>query len=280
MTSAGEQLIERGWRQGSVAKGLLLPLPFLIHHSDGGWTVDHEDPNPDTWTVVVSQSCDIERDESREPFVELMHATWTTDEAIVRMAKGNSFRYFLLRRREDGPCLVADAPRRALVEKAALLHLTPEFRLEDEHEARFRTWLAGRYGRVALEKEIVQGIQRTLVNAIGKTARDEAVRSVLDGIREIRMIAPAADEASLLFIREGTLHVSMSQVAELAGAVVEAIQKQGMVTAVTWDLVDLSEISAEDYLASVQLPLDHYTLPGEASEAVTSNGEELSADRH
>ncbi len=261
----GDELIALGWRQGSIAKAGSVPVPFLSRTAEGEWQVLSRQAESDDWLVVISQSCDIVRDPAKEPYVEVMRAWWTTDEDLLRMARTNSFRFFLLRTREGSGGLVADAPQTFRIDKASVISLALEGNLDEKGSERFRAWVAGRYGRVALEQPVVDGVQRPIVEAVKKAIRDSAGRKVLDGIREVRVFWHDENDIELFLVPEDGVRVAAGEVAAVAGAIVRSVRDAGLVQAIGWDVVDLESLSAREYLASVQMPLDHYSLPEPAA---------------
>jgi hypothetical protein len=285
----GEELIHRGWRQGSLLKAMSAWKMYLVlkpsqevvqeekettHISkpQERWELQQETLDEDDYLVVVSQTCDIERPPKHEPYVEVVRAYWTTERSIIHEAGKNSFRRFLLQRRTNGgkeEALIADATVRILVEKASLLKCTPLSGFKENDTIaprRFRQWLAKRYDRPALPDELVLAVQKPIVKAIGKLQTTDALHDILDGISQMLFLPPInmlPYQIELLFIREersGFPVVSIEDTAKLAGWIADVLKKGGNAGLSHWELLSLKEISAYDYANAYELSLDQYSL--------------------
>ena len=254
----GDDLIEAGWRQGSVFRPGPTRMPY-VKKEDERWVVAERELGENDWFVVSSQSCDVERDIDREPFVEVLRAYETDDKNVVHQARRGSTRYHLLRQREGGTALVACAVHRITLEKVSLLGLSPEFTVRGDAAERFRRFLARRQARPALEKRVVEGIQRPIVDAVKRCMRDERMGAVLDGIREFVFYEHAPGDVEVLLIREDDASFTTAEVGEVMGRVVKAVKERGIVSSVTVDVVSLDQLTARDYQAFVPLPLDDFS---------------------
>lgn len=263
MADSGVQLIEAGWRQGSVLEAPGLVFPYLIRGESDVWGLQQTKLQAGDLLIVVTQSCDIERDDEVEPYVELMRAFWTRDPELLHMARRNSIRHLLVKEGDAGG-LILDATKRVFVAKEALLSLTPQMTISDQSGSRMRAWFAARYARPALEDHVITTIQKPIVRQIQKLGK--RARVTLDHIEEIRFHLDEGQRLTLLFLRENEVDdVTQRAVESLAGSLVEAIHKAGGPTDIEWDFVSYDNIAASDLRRSVHLPLDHMS-PDDRSE--------------
>src|SRR6266705_2916482 len=93
LDTVGEELIQLGWRQGSVLKvpsaqksWLVLDIseedPTNILTSSDLWSLQHETLDTSDLLTIASQTCDIERSPKLEPYVETLRAYWTPERSI------------------------------------------------------------------------------------------------------------------------------------------------------------------------------------------------------
>lgn len=271
----GRLLLERGWRQGALLTGETLSHAWSRRKvpqpgGDSTWEVVTEPGKPGEGWVVATQDCDIASKD--EPRLELLRTFWTPDKSLIRSARLNSARRFLLAERSPPGAkpegLLADATVRALVEKECLLHLSPAAtpaRLDPEGLRRFRQWLARRYDRPAIPNAWVDAIQKPLIQALRNLKDDDPVWQCLERVDEVRF--SAAGEApplqvSLLFVRaEGAQEDALGE-AEVYGWVEEVLGVQGEVRVAGAAFRGRSEVSLQDYLRMERLSLDEFSLAG------------------
>ncbi len=284
LDTVGEELIQLGWRQGSVLKvpsaqksWLVLDIseedPTNILTSSDLWSLQHETLDTSDLLTIASQTCDIERSPKLEPYVETLRAYWTSDRSIIHEAGKNSVRRFLIQRHTNSEGkvegLIADATVRIQIEKASLLRLRPLFNFEENDRItsrRFRKWLAKRYDRPAIPDALVVAVQKPFIKAIDKLHSMDDKHHILDGIREI-LFLPYNDSApfliDMLFIRDessDTPTVSEEDAAKLAGWISDVLKRGGSADLVHWEILGLKEISAYDYANALELPTDQYSL--------------------
>lgn len=290
----GEELIRRGWRQGSVLQitsaqksWLALNTPEEISQysvsalsSAEVWKLQHEMLDAHDLLVIASQTCDIQRPSRLEPWVETLRAYWTTERSIINEAGKNSVRRFLVQRRIDAngqvEGLIADATVRIQLEKVSLLQLLPLSNFAEDDwitPRRFRRWLAKRYDRLALPDELVLAVQKPIIKALDKLRPTDDKHRILDGIQEI-LFFPANKTMpfliDILLIRDergDTPLVSDEQAAKLAGWMSEVLQKAGNAQLASWEIISLKEISVYDYAHAYELPTDQYSLLEDDSES-------------
>ncbi len=278
----GQQLIEQGWRQGSLLSARSARFPWLIPGDEGPLLLTADDLPADERLVIISNDCDISAPLEKERLVEALRAHWTTDKTEVHNARRNSVRRFLLRRRTiDGgnvEGLIADATTRVQIDKSVLLASDPEraFEVGDIMTPRyFRRWLAARYDRPAVEDRIVLAVHKPIVKAIEKLKDTDPIHRTLDGIREIRYrlrTDQAPYQVEMLLMREEDetgAAVREEEASNLAGWLADKLDDGGEALLVNWDIFDIWTISVGDYQNTVDLPLAHYSL---ADSTVAAGG--------
>lgn len=293
----GEELIRRGWRQGKMLPATSARkswLEFSTVHEDTQedrqqnaflatstiWNLQQVLLNENDWLIIVSQTCDIQRPPSLEPYVEAMTAYWTTDRSLIHAAGKNSVRHFLVTRRISsegfvGSGLIVDATIHIQIEKESLLKCSPQESFPEDDiltPRRFSRWLGRRYNRPALPDELVVAVQKPIVKAIGKLHKTSPLHRILDGISEILLLPDDEtedDSVDMLFIRNersNALIVTDEDEAVLLEWVDEVLQKEGKVVLGTGAVLGLKEISAYDYANAYELPTDQYSLAQDESE--------------
>lgn len=270
----GQVLTGRGWAQGSL-------LPTIGHayferNAVGAWQVRTEEtPDQGERWIVISQGCDIEA--PTEPFVEAMSCTWHPkgSREYSGASRGNSARYFLVRREEDSDggegALIANATRVIQVTKTSLMELPLEYPVApDEQRAfsrRFGAWLGGRYSRPALEQSVVDEIQRPIVEALGGLKPGDPACEARAIIREVRMYpveAPGQDLVDLLLLIEDGIAPDDERIAAFAGTLEEALVSTSGETRLQSCLsLTAGEMLVSEYENTIKVPLDHYTQRGE-----------------
>jgi hypothetical protein len=271
----GGQLLERGWRQGALLAGESLSHAWSRRKvprpgAEATWEIIAEPGKPGEGWVVATQDCDIASKD--EPRLELLRAFWTPDRSLIRSARLNSARRFLLAERPRQGAkpegLLADATVRTLVEKECLLHLSPAStpeRLDPEGLRRFRQWLARRYDRPAIPNAWVDAIQKPLVQALRELKDDDLVWQCLQRVDEVRFsVAGEAPplEVSLLFVRAAGTQEDVLGEADVCGWVAEVLGARGEVRVAGAAFRGRSAISLQDYLNMERLSLDEFSLEG------------------
>src|SRR5437764_318267 len=128
--AVGAVLIERGWRQGSLLEAISAPKSWLTlsnsqnadrekidlsndSTSPGNWILNQEALGANDVLLVASQTCDIKRPPTQEPYIEVIRGYWSSDRSIIHQAGKNSYRLFLMQRRSNinaaEEALIADA---------------------------------------------------------------------------------------------------------------------------------------------------------------------------
>src|ERR1022692_4244419 len=101
---------QRKWSQGCLLKATFIKSSWLvltnnetvplekndatgISNSRLNWQIEHKTLEDNDLLVVISQTCDIRRLSSKEPYVETIRAFWTEDKCLINEAKTNSVRH-------------------------------------------------------------------------------------------------------------------------------------------------------------------------------------------
>lgn len=272
--SVGQELVDQGWSQGC-----LLPAIGHVHlerDAEGVWRVRIEEtPDPHERWIVITQACDI--DSASEPFIEAMSCTWHPkgSSQFGGANRGNSARYFLIRREVDdagnGGALVANATRVIQVAKESLIGLTPESPVEPEERAGFArrlgAWLGGRYSRAALEQSVVETVQKPIVDALDALRPSDPAYDGKAIVREVRMFpldGPGPYSVDLVLLLEDGVTHDDERIAAFMGTLEEAInQAPGETLLQNCSPFTAAEMLVSEYENTVKIPLDHYTLRGE-----------------
>ena len=194
------------WYQGCLLEATSAKMSWLIRSPEeipgeavgstralGVWKVKEVFLNENDYLIIVSQTCDIYRSSLKEPYIEAIRAFKTSDKGIMKEAM-TSGRQFLLRRISvDGfeEALIADATVRLHIAKDDLLKLKPLVCFEDGDKITprmFSQWLAKRYDRQAIPDDIVDAVQKPIVNSIKKLSKMNDLHRIFHGIWQIRFL--------------------------------------------------------------------------------------------
>jgi hypothetical protein len=242
------------------------------NEESSNWEIKSSDLAAGELLVIASQTCDLLKDQAKEPFVEAIRAFWTDAPSIIREAGRNSARYFLLQQRKtehSNQGLIADATFRVLIDKAALGQLEPEqcFNAEDEKTPRkFSNWLGRRYSRPAVPDDYVRAIQKPIVQGIEKLSDSNPLQGILDRLEEIRFAVENSEDkplkANFIFLEDssGGTEIDSESMASFAGWIAQRLSKTGLAELADWRLLNYEQISVADYFDTHQLPLDYFTL--------------------
>jgi hypothetical protein len=184
--SIGEALFELGWRGGSVLPRVLYePIRQYLHHAGGEAP---EQINPDSWLIVVSQSCDVVvQKEDAEPYVEIIRAHPHAGKPRTQFCDRRSTRRLDFRPNKDifpdTVLTVHASTDRFIVPRKALLVGRPDTQraLSALAIKGLHAWLALRYNRPAWPESFVTRIQPI------KDRLLEALKPIKDDIAEVRI---------------------------------------------------------------------------------------------
>jgi len=266
------ELTQAGWRQGVLFS---LPTAYLVWNSladeraePGVVTIDYAEVAADEILIVASQDCDLDARGVTEPYVEALVCRITSDANILRAARRNSSRWFLV----DGERgLVAYAMDRLQIDKRVLRVLTPQsWPSTNEHFTWFRRWLARRYDRPAIPDPIVDAFQRPVNVRMDRLEKQQPdVLTAFNAVvGELRISLPASEKPPFLIdvlllterltISEDEARAVDSVMAELARAL-----DPSQVIIEKWRLLHPEEISLAEYFATRPLLYDYLTYRGE-----------------
>lgn len=287
LDNVGVELIRLGWRQGSIVRAVPVAISwYSLNIKDSNdlekWNRREIFLKDDDYLIVISQSCDIQKRNEQEPFVEMIHAYWTTDKGIINNASKNSMREFLVSRRvtENGSIegLIADINGLIKLDKQSLLALAPQDGFDEVNEPGrerlFRLWIAKRYSRQAIPNDIVKAVQQPIVEAVKNLSKTHEFHRIFDGIWKIRFIAYKSVEQLykvellLLYDESSRFQISAEDAATLAGWISDVLQKSGKAELLYCIRKNIKEISVYDYSNTYELPLDYYTLPEYIEEKI------------
>jgi hypothetical protein len=274
MPTAGRELYDRGWRQGSriavrtrqVSYVAFDPLRLREGELPHGMDL-----------VLATQDCDLVKDEEKLPLLEGIGCF--DDPRLASRVRANDARYFVL---DPDPGVVADRAHGAFFTRDALAAL-PEPTVEPcgndpTRQRRFARWLGARYDRAAIPDAAVEAIQRPLATAVHKLCRPGRPHEQLN--RDLHEIRIAGDlhrgppfTISLIFVlREGadaaTTDLLIAELIEEAGFAIEAISEgDGAAVLIReWVAAPPSLLTVAAYHGSVGIPLAHESFRG--SEAI------------
>lgn len=259
----------REWRQGDLA----LEESWFVHVGDGAAPLSEaateSGHGPQALTsevlglVMLTQTCDIVRRCVDRPFVEVAPLIRVKADVLEQVRKGRRPSLATLPTlAKDG--LVADLDRIMTVEKSIVSNWqrTPGFS-SDKHGREFAQALARKRARFAFPDDFTSLVRKLQSRLGDKHDKNTEEGRALRALREIRVCAsPAWDGTSteifFWFIRndadvmfEGK---SWSKLLENWLALVPAA---GRFTRLEGQVVTLQEMTAEDYVHSDPLDLDH-----------------------
>jgi hypothetical protein len=268
MRTAGRELYDEGWRQGSRLKGDACQSYFKELKQSGLAT----DPLPPGMSLVLAtQDCDLVKADDRLPYVEAVGCV--EDGLLAATIRPNDARYFVL---DPASGVVADRAYGAFLLREALKGLSvPElpFGGDAVRARRFARWLGARYDRPALPEEAVRAIQRPLVDAVRRLCRPGRPHEALNrDLHEIRVAGDLEEgppfAVLLVFVLTETADVAACQVAiaeliEATGFAVEGASEEGEVFVQLWVAAPPSRLSLATYQGSIGIPLAYESVRGE-----------------
>jgi hypothetical protein len=270
------------WNQGDVVLGDAIPFVHLADLnkpiSEGSREASKLEPSGDPLGVVVqkmagavvlTQSCDLVRSCRDQPFVKCA-ALQEVDAAFLdstRMGQRPRFAYI------PGAAdrlLVGNLDAVTTVEKSILAAIEPNLRIRgcrtDREVSELAVALARNLGRFAFPDDFSLAVRPVRSGIIKKYGKSTNEGRLLASMREIRvMCSPSwtADKRSLTFY---FIVVDRNGLPDDADVIVESLLAKfkggGSFSEITFRLVSLNEMSAEAYVASEALDLEHLSLGG------------------
>jgi len=214
--------------------------------------------------VVVTQTCDIVRSCVERPFIEVCPLVEVDELRLQEVDRGRRPGYAVVPELVHER-LVADLDRTMTVEKpvVAQWRRTPGCNSDAERRV-FAQALARKRARFAFPDDFVALMRKLQGRLAGKHDKSTAEGRGLRALREIRVQAApdwGADAVTLWFwfIRGGDDgDPDRSEAwAELLAAWLALIELAGRFTAVDGQVASLADLTAEDYVHSDRLDLDH-----------------------
>lgn len=188
--SLGDELVTRGWAQGSLFYAHEIAILSNAVETRSGKTVTStlKEPVPgDGLLVLATQTCDINRDNKVEPYIEALLCRIEEDRNKVAQYDASSTRYFVIDK-EQG--LIAVAPQRVILTKEYLLRLKPlQWPSSTQRRRRFAQWLGRRFDRPAVPDDLERVFDKVVAEAFKrlKKKKDKAIAAFNNAVREIRV---------------------------------------------------------------------------------------------
>jgi hypothetical protein len=218
--------------------------------------------------MVLTQTCDIVRDMSMKPFVEVCPVVEVAEGALREIERGRRPGYAFIPTLADRR-LVADLDRVMTVEKGALVDWSRvEGWTTDAQARQLALALSRKRARVAFPDDFVRFVNPLMKKVSDKHDRQSDEGQALRGLRELRVrAAPSwnADEVTLTFwfIRSDVEAPPQNQRWDaLLGAWLALIPASGRFVEVDGAVLTLDDLTAREYIESDPLDLDHLTTRG------------------
>ncbi len=257
------------WRQGDIA----LEESWFVHVGDGALPLSEAAAQAESGTqaltsevvglVVVTQTCDIVRSCVTRPFIEVAPLVRVSEVDLHQVKRGRKPSHAALPALVSD-LLVADLDRIMTVEKsiAASWKRTPGF-TRDADARVFAQALARKRVRFAFPDEFTALAKKVQARLGDKHDKHTDEGRGLRALREIRVQAsPSWDAASVeiffWFVRdEGDVTFEGKSWADLLRDWLKLVPATGRFTSIDGQVATLQEMTAEDYVDSDPLDLDH-----------------------
>lgn len=215
--------------------------------------------------VVVSQTCDVVRSSKIRPYIEISPLVEVSTSDLYTIERGRRPQYAYVPGVADD-ALVADLDRTMTVEKSVLMRWERRPGCQtDEQQRAFAQALKRKRGRFAFPDDFVAIAGKLSSRIQEKHDKQSPEGRALRALREIRVrAAPKWDAPSVdvtfWFVREesqpdfeGTSWDALRKKWLLL------VQKTGRYTNVDGAVVELADLTAQEYVESDALDLDHLT---------------------
>ena len=276
-----EGLVERvdeathSWQQGDVLElpttsqawmavhgAPLTSTSAAMKHGGSRWVVAATDR-----LVVVSQTCDIVRGCSRQPFVAVASVVQLHGAQASQARGGHRPRFVPLPALGDD--FFADLGLLASAEKTVLLEAEPVRGLRDPIEQRrFALGVSRAFGRPAFPDDLHMALDGLVQRIKEKHDKRSHEGRALASLEEIRVFGEPSWAASQIDVTVAFCPLSRSDALEQASQEewedfvhgwMDRTGPHGVITSVDGDLMPLDEMAASDYLAGDPLDLDYLT---------------------
>ncbi len=271
-SSLGSQLWDKGWRQGALfgAPSVCFLWNGLSSDQADGLTAPiRRDLDSKERLVLVSQECDLVASVDNEPRVEALICQLHKGRFLEKIARNNSARWFTI---DPSQGLVAHARYRVLIEKTALLEITPEaWPASPQRLQRFVDWLARRYDRPALRAPLDSQFQAPVCKAI-QVFHDEdpELFDAFNGaVRQLRFWLPTVsnppfDIELMILLEDKELNQDEAESIRAIQEVIRASVDASVIQIGNSPLISpVEETSLADYFDTVPLYLDYFSFGGE-----------------
>jgi hypothetical protein len=264
------------WRQGDFVRAAV----DFIHMGDPSRALsniagDAEGEGPtvliaeELGLVVLSQTCDIVRSCADRPYVEVACLVEVDERHAQEIERGYRPRYTIVPSLRSER-IVADLDRVMTVEKSILADWTRQTGCADDRTARaFAEALKRKRGRFAFPDDFVEASQALQKRLKDKHDKGSEEGQALRALREIRVTAVPSWNADLVhlhfwFIRNPEQRdFSGKPWDEYLQRWLALFQKTERFAEAEGIVTTLADMSAQDYVESDQLDLDHLPLRGE-----------------
>lgn len=262
------------WRQGDLA----LDESWFVHVGDGALPLSEAAAQAESGTqaltsevlglVVLTQTCDVVRSCVARPFIEVAPLVRVSEDDLHQVKRGRRPAHATLPILEK-ELLVADLDRVMTVEKSivASWKRTPGFTQDAEGRA-FAQALARKRVRFAFPDDFTALAKKLQARLGDKHDKNTDEGRGLRALREIRVCAsPSWDAASteifFWFIRDDAdARFEGKNWADFLEDWLNLVPATGRFTSIDGQVATLQEMTAEDYVGSDPLDLDHLTTTG------------------
>lgn len=260
------------WRQGDLA----LEESWFVHVGDGAVPLSEAAGAAESGVqaltsevlglAVVTQTCDIVRSCVARPYVEVAPLVRVNKDDLHQVKRGRRPAHATLPRLEVD-LLVVDLDRVMTVEKSivASWKRTPGFTADADGRA-FAQALARKRVRFAFPDDFTSLVRKLQGRLGDKHDKNTDEGRGLRGLREIRVCASPAWEAAAAdvffwFIRDDAdATFEGKSWADLLKEWLKLVPASGRFTSVEGQIVTLQAMTAEDYVGSDPLDLDHLSM--------------------
>lgn len=257
--SLGSDLIDAGWRQGSI---FALPGAALLWNGADEPQVKSRIVTADEMLVLASQTCDIRHDQESRAEALVCHLDPVGAKSVMR----NSARKFVI---DSTTGLVASALERLLIDKRLLSSALPRNVMASQTMDDFTRWLARRFDRPALPDTLVELFQKPLAARVASACRAHpgSAEVLSRAVREVRANVPETDappfSMHLLFLLPEILSAADVDTIDMVRAEVLATFRDSEgIDLKDVELVLEDELSVAEYFATRPLWFDDLTFKG------------------
>jgi len=251
------------WRQGDCTLGEHWFVQRTI--ADGAGIDLRETPVPGF--VVLTQTCDVIRASKDRPELEVSPLVKVSAEHLHEIKKGYRPRYAYVPAVAPSE-LVADLDRVMTIDKHVVAHWPRTHSHSSDTEARaFASAIGRKRTRFAFPDDFIEHARKLQARITDKHGRESEEGRALRMLREIRVLATpswADDAVSLMywFIRnEQDDKFEGSDWSSLLAKWLALVPASGRYTLIEGQVTSLSRLTADEYVHSDPLDLDHLSGP-------------------